>query len=141
MSSLHHAGQYGLGYDERSVQVDVDYLTELRSCHLVHRNTTDDTGIVHQNVDGAYLFLNLGNHGLYGRFVRHVAYVAVYGDTFFFIRSQTSVYQLLIDVVEADFCTLFCKGGSDCKTNTVGSTCYEGYLTFQRKIQIRIHNV
>ena len=141
MFSFHHARQYGFRYNKRSIQIDIDYLTELRCCHFVHRDAANNTSIVYQDIDGAYFFFDLRNHSLYSRFIRYVTYVTMYSDTFFVIRSQTFVYQFLVNVVEADFCTLFCKGRSDCKTNTIGSTCYEGYLAFQRKIQIRIHNV
>ena len=57
-------------------------------------------------------------------------------NSFFSVRSQTFIHQFLIDVVETDGCTLFCKSRCNSKTDTIRSACYKGDFTFQRKIQI-----
>ena len=131
MAFLHHGRQYGLRYDEGSVQVDVDYAAEIGCFHLVHRHAADDTGIVYKDVNCTYFFFNLGNHSLYCRFVGNVAHITMYLDTLLSVCGQTFIYQFLIDIVEANSCTLFCKSRSDGKTDTVRSTCNEGYFTFQ----------
>ena len=138
---LHHCRQNSLRNDERSIQVDVDNATEIGSFHFVHRDTADDTCVVNQNINRAHFFFDSSHHSLNSRFVSYVAYITMCLDTLFGISSHTFVYQLLVDVVETDFRTLFCKSRSNGKTDTVRSTCYEGYFTFQRKIQILIHDV
>ena len=72
-----HAGQAGLGYDKRRVEVDVDDATEVLGAHLEHRGALDNAGVVNQNVGrGAKVGLNLGDElgddGLVGN-VGHVA--------------------------------------------------------------------
>ena len=89
---LYHRRDNSLGYDKRSVQVYVDHLTEFSSRHFVHRNTLDDTCIVHQNIDHAHFFLNLGNHSVHLLFICHVAYITFSIDAFSFVSSQTFVH-------------------------------------------------
>ena len=137
---FHHSRKNSLSNDEWSIQVDVNYTTEISSIHLVHRNTTDNTCVIYKDINCTYFFCNRSNHRLNSRFVCHVAYVTVSFDTFCSISSHTFVYQLLIDVVKTNFSTLFCKCRSNSKSDTIRSTCNESYFTFQRKIQKLIHN-
>ena len=70
----------------------------------------------------------------------YVCDVTVSFNSLFSIGSHAFVYQLLVDVVKTYSSALFCVSRSNCKTDTVRSTCNESYFTFQRKIQILIHN-
>ena len=141
MTLLHHCRQNSLRNDKRSVQVNIDNATEVGSFHFVHRNTTDDTCVINQNIDSTYFFFNCCHHSLNSRFISYVAYIAMCLDTLFGISSHTFIHQFLVDIVKTDFCALFSKSRSDSKTDTIRSTCNEGYFTFQRKIQILIHDV
>ena len=120
---FHHSRQNSLSNDEWSIQVDVNYTTEISSIHLVHRNTADNTGVINKDINRTYFFLDSSNHCLNSRFVCHVAYVTVSFDTFCSISSHTFVYQLLIDVVKTNFSALFCKCRSNSKSDTIRSTC------------------
>ena len=137
---LHHGRQHSLRNDERSVQVDINHTTEVSSFHFVHRNTADNTGVINKDINRTYFFLDSSNHCLNSRFVCHVAYITVSFNSLFSIGSHAFVYQLLVDVVKTYSSALFCVSRSNCKTDTVRSTCNESYFTFQRKIQILIHN-
>ena len=140
MSFFHHRRQNCFRNNERSIQVNINNTTEISSFHFVHRNATDNTGIVYKNINGTYFFCDSGNHSLYGRFIRYITYISVCLDSFFSVRSQTFIHQFLIDVVETDSCALFRKSRCNSKTDTIRSACYKGYFTFQRKIQILIHD-
>ncbi len=91
---LDHMGDYSLGNDERTIQVDVDHLAELGCAHLMHRNSFDDAGVVHQDVNHPYLIGNACHELVYLIFVGHVTYVTVCLDTFFQIVGNTLVYQV-----------------------------------------------
>lgn len=163
--ALQEKGERAFGYDiwTKSVSepvVEDRYDGDLNrgiSYHVDHGNGMDcyavgptlgggtaalfpDSTIVYKNIDGTYFFCNSGNHSLYGRFVSNIAYISVCLDSFFSVRSQTFIHQFLIDVVETDGCALFCKSRCNSKTDTIRSACYKSYFTFQRKIQILIHD-
>ena len=46
MSFFHHRRQNRFRNNERSIQVNINNTAEIGSFHLVHRNATDNTGIV-----------------------------------------------------------------------------------------------
>ena len=57
-----HAGQAGLGHDERGVKVDVDDAAEVLGAHVEHGGALDNTGVVDQDIGrGAKVGLDLGN--------------------------------------------------------------------------------
>ena len=64
MALLDHRGDDGLRNDERSVQVNVDDLTELLGGHVAHRDALDDAGVVDQHIDVADLGSDLLDHCL-----------------------------------------------------------------------------
>ena len=73
---LDHRGDDGLRDDERTVEVDVDHLAELRGGHLDHRDALDDAGVVDEDVHHADLLFDLRYHGVHLLLVGHVADVA-----------------------------------------------------------------
>ena len=131
MTLLDHCRNNCLGYDERCVQVYVDHLSELLCSHLYHRDTLDDTCVVHQDIDGTYFLLDLSYHSVNCFFIGNVTYIAVRLDTFFSVCCDSLVYQLLLDIVEADGSTCLCVCGSDSETNTVRCAGNQSNLTFQ----------
>ncbi len=124
-------GDYRLGNDERTIQVDVDHLAELGCAHLMHRNSFDDAGIVHQDVNHPYLIGNACHELVYLIFVGHVTYVTVCLDAFFQIVGNTLVYQFLFDVVEDDGGSSFGQGSGHCKPYSVRGSGDQSNLTFQ----------
>ena len=128
---LDHSRNDCLGYDKRCVQVDVDDLSELGSLHLKHRDTFDDSCIVDKNIDCSDFLLDLCHHGFHLFLVCHVADIAVCLDAFLFIRSKSLVHKFLLDVVEYDCCACLCERSCDCKTDSVGCTCYKCYFALK----------
>ena len=63
MTLLNHSRNDCLGYNKRCIQVNIDDLSELRSLHLKHRDTFDDSCIVDKNVDRSDFLLDLCHHG------------------------------------------------------------------------------
>ena len=139
LTTLHHLGQYSRRHDERTYQVDVDNLLELCAFHLVHRDTFDDAGIVHKDVDVTHLGVDFLNHLFHLVFFRNIANIAVHvSDTCVSIVLQTAGKELLVDVVEDNVLDTCCnKSFSNVEANAVRRTGDEGVLTFQRK---RIHD-
>ena len=130
---LDHGGDHSLGYDERSVQVHVDHLTELGSAHVAHGDALDDAGVVHQNVDDTHFGLDLGHQGIHSLFIGDIAYIAVGLDAGLTISSQALVHQFLLDVVENDGGTCLAQSAGDGKADSVRSAGYQGNLALQRK--------
>ena len=139
MTLGHHVGQHGLGDDEGCVEVDVDDAAEIGGFHFVHGDAADDAGIVHEDVDGAHLFLDLLDECLYGGFIGDVADVTVGLDALFLVGLQAAVHQLLVDVVETDGGTLLCKGTGDGEADAVAGTGDEGHFALEGEVQIGIH--
>ena len=131
VSFLDHGRNNCFRDDKRTVQVDIDHLAEFGSRHFHHRDTFDDTGVVHQNIDYAYLLFDLCNESIHLLFIRHVANITVSFDTFSFIGSETLIHQFLFDIVKHDSSTGFSERSRNRKPDTVRSTCYKCNLTFQ----------
>ena len=131
MTLLDHCRDNCFRYDERCIQVYVDHLTELICGHLGHRNSLDDACVVNQDIDGAYFLLDLSYHSINCFFVGNVTYIAVSLDAFLSVCSDSLVYQLLLDIVEADGSTALSVCGSDSETNTVRCAGNQCNLTFQ----------
>ena len=146
VSFLDHGRNNCFRDDKRTVQVDIDHLAEFGSRHFHHRDTFDDTGVVHhlhqqivpgnpgvvhQNIDYAYLLFDLCNESIHLLFIRHVANITVSFDTFSFIGSETLIHQFLFDIVKHDSSTGFSERRRNRKPDTVRSTCYKCNLTFQ----------
>ena len=87
VSLADHAGDDCLGDDERGVQVDVDHLAEFCGRHFAHGDAFDDSGVVHQNVDGSHFLFHAGDESLHRFLVGHVAHVSVGLDSFFAVGS------------------------------------------------------
>ena len=131
MTFLNHAGDNGFRHDKRSIQVNVDNLTEFCRTHVAHRNTFDNTCIVYKDIDNTYLFFYLCNQSVHLFFAGNVTNITESLDTFFLISSQAFVYQFLLDIVENNSGTCCSKSRCNSKTNSVRSACYKSYLTFQ----------
>ena len=131
MTLLDHCRDNCFRYDERCIQVYVDYLTELICGHLGHGDSLDDTCVVHQDIDGTYFLLDLSYHSVNCFFVGNVTYIAVSLDAFLSVCCDSLVYQLLLDIVEADGSTALSVCGSDSEANTVRCAGNQCYLTFQ----------
>ena len=63
----------------------------------------------------------------------HVAYIALdIGDAGFLVAVEASLHELLVDVVEDDGLDVSCgESLGDVETDTVGSTCDPGVLSFE----------
>ena len=131
MTLLDHCRDNCFRYDERSIQIYVDYLTELICGHLGHGDSLDDACVVNQDIDGAYFLLDLSYHSINCFFVGNVTYIAVSLDAFLSVCSDSLVYQLLLDIVEADGSAALSVCGSDSETNTVRCASNQCNLTFQ----------
>ena len=124
----------GFRDDERTVEVDVDYLAELGGGHFVHGDALDNAGVVHKDVDHADLLFDLRHQRVDLLFVGHVADVAVGLDAFGLVGGQTFVHEFLLDVVEDDLGALACECRGQCEADAVGSARDKRDLAFQRKV-------
>ena len=105
----------------------------------MHGNTTNDTGIVDEDVDAAYFFLNLLYECLNSRFVSYVADITMSLDTLFFVGLQATIHEFLVYVIETNGSTLLSKSAGNSESDAVAGTCHESNLALKREIQIRIH--
>ena len=133
LAALHHLGEHGGGDDERGDEVHVDDGLELGALHLVHRDTLDNAGVVHEDVDLAHLFVDLLHEGLHVVLLGHVAHVPVYvRDARFLIIVQAPLQRGLVDVVEDDVPDAgFDKSFGDVEADSVGSARDPGVLAFE----------
>jgi len=65
-----HPRPQRMGHVEQARQVGVDHFLPLRGGHLVEHRVAGDPGVVHQNVDGSDLGLDLGDPGGTGVILR-----------------------------------------------------------------------
>ena len=93
----------------------------------------DDTRVVDKDVNHADFFLNLGDEGVDGGFVGHVADIAVRLDALFGIGSNALIHQFLLNVVEYDGRAGVAHGAGDGEADTVGRTGDEGDFALQRE--------
>ncbi len=131
---LDHGRNNRLGYDEGSVQINVDYLSELLGGHIDHGNSLDNARIVYKDIDYAYILLYLRNHGVYSFLVGYIADIAVSLDAFLRISRDPLVNQLLFNIVKNDGCACLCIRRSDCEADAVGSAGHQSHLSLKRKI-------
>ena len=128
---LDHRRNDGFRDDERTVEVDVDYLAELGGGHFVHGDALDDAGVVHKDVDHADLLLNRCNHTVDSLLVGDVAHISVRFNALLPICRNALVHKVLLNVVKYDGCTSARHRLSDRETNAVGCTCHKCDFSFQ----------
>ena len=116
---LDHTRKDSLCAEERTGEVDIDDLIPLLLRHLDHRDSLDDTGIIYQDIDTAKLLLYILHECIYLLLVRNVTYDTVCIDTELLILCDTSVNELLIDIIENDLlCASLRKCLRICKTQS-----------------------
>ena len=128
---LDHSRDNCFGYDERSVQVDVNNLTELFNFHLCHRDTFDDSCVVYKDINCSKLFLDVCNHLLNLLLIGYVADVAFCVDSLCLVILESFFQMFLVSAVKCDLCASLCISFGNGKTDSVCGTCYECYFTFQ----------
>ena len=134
MSLAQHAGQHSLRDDERSRQVDIDDLAEILRRHLEHRDALDDARIVHEDVDGAKLLLDIRDHRTDSLFIRDIAYVAMRLNAIFLVVRQRLVHMRLTAAVERDFRTRIGISLRNCIANAIGRARHQCHLAHQREL-------
>ena len=135
MAFCNHARKNCLRNDERSVQVNVDNLTEFLCFHLKHWNSFDDSCIVYEDVNYTDIFLNLFDCFLNLLFVCDITDISVnVSDSSFFVIFKTVVELFLSAVVENNFCACGCISLGDSKTDAIRSTSNPSNFTSKVKI-------
>ena len=134
MTFLDHAGNHGLGHDERGYKVYIDHATEIIYSHFLHRDAFDYSGVVHEDVDCADGCLDVGHHGFYGLLVGYVADIPLGVDSESLVGFKTAVDGRLARAVENYFCTCGCECFRYGQADAIGRPGYERYFPFERKL-------
>ena len=97
----------------------------------MHRDTLDDTSVVHEDIDVTYLSVDLLYECLHSVLVSYVANVTLHIlDASLFVVCQTALQRCVVDVVEDDgFDACSYESLSNVETNTLRSTGNPGVLT------------
>ncbi|CUP97126.1 Uncharacterised protein [Dorea longicatena] len=117
--------------DEWSIQIYIDYFSELISFHLKHWFSHDDTCIIYKNIDDSNFFIDFSNHCLNLCFICYITYISVCIYTDFFVCSNSFIYFFLTKIIKADCCSCFCISRCDSKSDSIRCSCYECNFTFQ----------
>ena len=130
-AAFHHLRQYRCRNDIRRYEIDIDHLLKLLAFHLVHRDTLDDTGVIDEDMNGTYLFMNTLHEGFNRHFIRHVAHIAMCVlYTFCAIEFQGFIDRFLTAGIEDDMLrTCLCERLGDSKTNAVTCACHPCVLS------------
>ena len=131
MALLLHARNDGFRDDERCVEVDVYDLAEVLHRHFLHRYTLDDSGVVDEDIDGAELLFDVGNHFLHLILLCAVADVSFCVDALGLIVGKSLVHVFLTAAVEGNLSTSLSVSLCNGKTDTVSGTSDEGYLSLE----------
>ena len=100
----------------------------------MHRDTLDDSGIVHEDVHRSEGRGDVFDHRLHSSLVGAVADVTFRLDAEGLVRLKSLVHIRLCTAVERDLCAGLCKGLSHCESDSVSGSCNQGHLSFKREI-------
>ena len=131
MSLLFHSWDNSLRNDERSIEVDINNLTEILKRHLGHRNTLDDTSVINKDVDNTKFLVDVCNHCIYLLFISNIADVAMCLNTLCLIVGKSLIHVMLRTAIERNLCACIVQSLSHGKTYAISSSCNEGYLAFE----------
>ena len=107
--------------------------------HFNHGHPLHQACVVHEDVHGAHLCLDLGDHSVDGGFVGDVSDVAVGVDARFLVGGDAFFKAALVGAVEADRRAALGHARSDGKTDAVGTAGDEGDFALQIECR-KIHN-
>ena len=118
----------------------VDDAQEIGVAHLDHGHTLHQTGVVHQNVHGADISLDLGDHGVHGSLIGNIGHIAVCVDAGSLVGGHAFLQAGLRGAVEADDGAALGHALCDGKTDAVGTAGDQGHLALQVECR-QIHDV
>ena len=116
----------------------VDDAQEIGVAHLDHGHTLHQTGVVHQNVHGAHLSLDLGDHGVHGSLIGNIGHIAVCVDADSLVGGQALFQATLVGAVEADGSAALCHALGNGEADAVCAAGDQGNLALQVKCS-KIH--
>ena len=132
---LDHAWKDSLCAEERTGEIDIDNLIPLLLRHLNHRDSLDDAGIIYQDINTTELLLDILHECVYLLLVRNITYDTVCIDAELLVLCDTSVYELLIDIIENDLlCASLSKCLRICTTQSIGCAGYPCNLAIKSEL-------
>ena len=116
----------------------VDDPHEISVAHLDHGDALHQAGVVHQDVHGADVGLDLGDHGIHSGLIGHVGHIAVGVDAGSLVSGQALFQAALVGAVEADGGTALCHALGNGEADAVGTAGDQGNFALQVKCR-KIH--